>query len=119
MKVVINRCFGGFGLSELAFEKLLDRKNIKWERQESTSAFLDAAYFKAGHADDDNYYLADYDFYEDRSDVDLVAVVEELGQKANGKYAELAVIEIPDDVEWYVEEYDGREHIAERHRTWS
>jgi len=27
-------------------------------------------------------------------------------------------VEVPDDVDWYVEEYDGLEHIAERHRTW-
>ena len=27
--------------------------------------------------------------------------------------------EIPDDVNWYIAEYDGIEHIAERHRTWS
>ena len=24
-----------------------------------------------------------------------------------------------DDVNWYIEEYDGMEHVAERHRTWS
>jgi hypothetical protein len=29
------------------------------------------------------------------------------------------VIEIPDDVEWEVEEYDGLEWVAEKHRTWS
>jgi hypothetical protein len=28
------------------------------------------------------------------------------------------VVEIPDDVNWQVEEYDGMEHIAEKHRTW-
>ena len=119
MKVVINRCFGGFGLSELAFEKLLDRKNIKWDRQPSKYDWLDAAYFHAGHAGDEDYYLSDYDFYEDRSDADLVAVVEELGDKANSRYAELVVVEIPDDVKWHIHEYDGMEHVAEDHRTWS
>jgi hypothetical protein len=28
-------------------------------------------------------------------------------------------VDIPDDVNWYIEEYDGNEHVAERHRTWS
>jgi hypothetical protein len=28
------------------------------------------------------------------------------------------VIEIPDDVEWIIVDYDGMEHIAEKHRTW-
>jgi hypothetical protein len=53
-----------------------------------------------------------------RDDPDLVAVVEELGNRADGRHAELKVVDIPDDVNWYVEEYDGLEWVAERHRTW-
>jgi hypothetical protein len=53
-----------------------------------------------------------------RDDPDLVAVVEELGNQANGRHAELKVVDIPDDVNWCIEEYDGREWVAERHRTW-
>jgi hypothetical protein len=53
-----------------------------------------------------------------RNDPILVQVVEELGEEANDKYAHLAIVEIPDDVKWHIEEYDGREHVAEDHRTW-
>lgn len=35
MKVAINRCFGGFGISDEAFEKLLQRKGIAFEKEES------------------------------------------------------------------------------------
>jgi len=28
------------------------------------------------------------------------------------------VVEIPDDVEWIVDEYDGKEWVAEQHETW-
>ena len=49
----------------------------------------------------------------------LVRIVEELGEKANGSYACLKIVEIPDDVEWEIEEYDGNEHISEKHRTWA
>ena len=53
-----------------------------------------------------------------RNDSVLVEVVETLGDKASGKYSELKVVEIPDDVtDWRIEEYDGWEHIAEG-RTW-
>jgi hypothetical protein len=45
-------------------------------------------------------------------------VVLELGEAANGRCAELKVVEIPDDVEWQIEEYDGLEWVAEKHRTW-
>jgi len=48
-----------------------------------------------------------------------VEVVEELGIKANGFCSELKIVEIPDDVEWIIEEYDGKEWVAEDHRRWS
>jgi len=48
----------------------------------------------------------------------LIAVIEELGEEANGRCAEIAIVEIPDDVEWEVDEYDGKEWVAEIHRTW-
>ena len=54
-----------------------------------------------------------------RSDLDLISVVETLGEKANGSHAKLKVVEIPDGVEYEISEYDGNEHIAEVHRTWS
>ena len=37
---------------------------------------------------------------------------------ASGEYAMLKIVEIPDDVEWVVEEYDGIEWVAEKHRVW-
>ena len=60
-----------------------------------------------------------YDCDISRDDPVLVEVVEHLGSAANGDYADLKVVEIPEGVDWYVEDYDGVEHIAERHRTWS
>jgi cytosine/adenosine deaminase-related metal-dependent hydrolase len=53
-----------------------------------------------------------------RDDPHLIEAVEKLGKKANGRFADLHVVEIPDDVEWDIEEYDGNEWIAEKHRTW-
>ena len=49
----------------------------------------------------------------------LIQVVEELGEEANGRCADLSIVEIPDGVDWQIEEYDGNEHIAEKHQTWS
>jgi len=42
-----------------------------------------------------------------------------MGQAAAGSYCTLKVVEIPDDVQWQIEEYDGHEWVAERHRTWA
>jgi len=54
------------------------------------------------------------------TEANLVSIVEEMGSKnASGNFAQLKIVEIPDDVEWQIEEYDGRERVAEAHRTWS
>ena len=54
----------------------------------------------------------------DRTSPALVGVVEDLGYGANGQNACLHIVEIPDGVEYTIEEYEGKEHIAEKHRTW-
>ena len=119
MKVAINRCFGGFGISDEAFEKLLERKGIAFDKVEKESTFLGATYYQAGHAGNDEYYISNYDHCENRADPDLIAVIEEMGEKANSWAADIAIVEIPDDVKWHIHEYDGLEHVAEDHRTWS
>jgi len=120
VKVAINRCFGGFGISNEAFEKLLDRKGIAFDKvePEENRAFMGASYYEAGHSGDDNYYLSDYEMTQDRADTDLIAVIEEMQAEANSWAADIAIVEIPDDVKWHIHEYDGLEHVAEDHRTW-
>lgn len=54
-----------------------------------------------------------------RHDLDLVAVVEELGKEANGMCAKLKVVEIPDGMDYVIDEYDGYESVHEQHRSWS
>ena len=54
----------------------------------------------------------------DREDFLLIQVVEELGKRANGRCANLKIVKIPNDAEYEISEYDGNEHIAEKHRKW-
>ena len=54
-----------------------------------------------------------------RDDPALVQLVEENSELASGRCAELKVVEIPDGVNFQIEEYDGNEWVAEVHRTWS
>ena len=77
-KVVINTCYGGYGLSKEA---------IQW--------------LKNKYGDDDIL---------ERHDPRLVDCVETLGEKANGKFSRLAVVEI-DSNRYRIDEYDGRESI--------
>jgi len=92
-KIVINTCFGGFGLSAAAESHYKERTGIT-----------------------DTHSIRVIDI--PRDDLHLVAVVELLGPKASGWHAQLEIVEIPDDVVWDVAEHDGREWVAERHRTW-
>ncbi len=91
--IVINDCYGGFGLSDRA---ILEYKKL------------------AG--------ITDTDFYDrdiPRDDPYLVKIVRELGMSANGPHSNLKIVEVPGDVKWIVSEYDGAEWVAEEHRTWS
>lgn len=94
-QIVINTRHGGFGLSDAAL-------SLYNEFQLEVGGELIECY---------------YDISRDCPR--LVAVVQALGERANGKYAWLKVVTIPDDVEWTVHEYDGAEWVAEAHRTWS
>ena len=54
-----------------------------------------------------------YDDDWDRTCPILIAAVE------NANYCgDLCIVNVPDEVHWYIEEYDGLEYVAEVHRTW-
>lgn len=112
-KVAYNACFGGFGLSESAFEALLDRKGIAWEKTQTDSSIMGAKYQKKGVTGDDGY-LSAYDYCEDRTDADLITVIEELGDKASGMCAKLRIEELPEGVQYRIDEYDGNESVMTR-----
>ena len=134
MKVVINACHGGFGLSEKAVMRYAELKGLTLYPERSplyTTYWLvpegereDQANFhawslaerKASNARLLNQMLDKCGI--SRDDPALVQVVEELGAEASGSGAALAIVEIPDDVAWEIEEYDGYEYVAEKHRTW-
>ena len=120
MKVAINRCYGGFGISQEAFMKLLERKEIAYETSPSKFAIRDSDsdFWVAGHVGEDEYYISEYEYYKDRSDPDLIYVIEQYGESANSWASEIAIVDIPDEVEWHIAEYDGIEWVAENHQTW-
>jgi hypothetical protein len=93
MKVVINICYGGFSLSEEA---------VKWLKGQ-------------GVENVDEY---SYSEYQNRTDPMLIKCVETLGKSADSWGAQLKVVEIPEDVDWTIHDYDGLEWVAELHRTW-
>ena len=91
MKVVINRCYGGFSLSKAAYNYL----GLEW----------------------DGFGFA---YRYDRTNPKLIECLETIGcEVASGGLADLKIVEIPDDVKWELEEYDGIEWISELPQIWS
>ncbi len=146
MKLVINRCYGGFGLSTAAYEKLIEwgvpvRKYIEQDRDEQTGLYkpqplndgeviFDRELTPPGEDSFSDLYwkYKDSGFKsrywdgwtcETRNHPLVVRVVEELGKEADGPHAELSVVEIPDGIAWELDEYDGIESVHETHRSWS
>jgi hypothetical protein len=57
-------------------------------------------------------------FKMNRTDERLIQVIETLGEESYGACANLEIVEIPDDIDYEIKDYDGQETIAETHRTW-
>jgi len=122
MEIVINKCFGGFGLSKVAFAWLISNRNWKvTEYYESGHGYKDPTcqLVKAtGSCMNDYYLVGDDDSKEIRQNKDIIDCIKELKDQANGSCADLLIVEIPDDVDYEIQEYDGLESIHETHRSW-
>ena len=148
MKIVINSRFGGFGLSHKAVMRYAELKGIKlyaWVDalvksvygkdipiseatfvhytlvpEEEYEAILEQEREKpieVGRFEKSNeLYFSDKDI--PRDDPDLIQVIRELGKQADSKCSKLKIVNIPKDVEYEIEEYDGNEWISEKHRRW-
>jgi hypothetical protein len=104
MKIVINTEFGGFGLSKEAEQEYLRRGGQMLNFH--------------GEVEVDPVFWSGASIA--RNDAILVAMVEEDARIGGVHYGvpDLAIVEIPDDVEWVINDYDGNEWVAEKHRRW-
>jgi hypothetical protein len=93
VKLVINKCFGGFGLSDAAIDQIRD--------------------LGGPYANTDEWAS------RNRSHPILVEVVGNLGSAADGEFSKLRIIEIPDGVDFEIDEHDGIEIVRERSRSWA
>lgn len=133
MKVVINKGFHQFCLSLEALKKmfgnvyvyqhdwLLDlyfRQDSLADRRSRSNDFIYSTYDYGEETlrIDDKHKI--YFRTMDRSLDKLVSVVEEMGQKAGAYGTDLKVVEIPDDANWEIEEFDGQEVVREVGRVW-
>lgn len=152
MKVVLNKCYGGFGLSDAAYEWLNKNAGIPIIKYTEQVRGEDGLYKPEPKNDGEVIFDCElsldegdsfggniYRKYRDaekkpilfqrywdsfirrdcfRNDPRLVECVDKLGEKASGSMAKLVVVEIPDNIEWEIDDYDGIESIHEKHRSW-
>jgi hypothetical protein len=114
MKIVINSEHGGFGLSDEAMEIYLTRKGLPFVKEQWKFGSSNRFIFMKSDDKKECYFESEIE----RNDPVLVQIVEEMGDEANGNYSSLKIVEIPDDVKWYIGEYDGMESVHEEHRIW-
>ena len=114
-EIVVNACHGGFSLSYEAELEYLKRAGIKYTLESRGSRDEDIR-FGPKILVNDISWSGRHDIVRD--DPVLVQLVKDWGDDVNGGFANLAIVRIPGDVDWIIEEYDGLEWVAENHRTW-
>lgn len=130
MKIVINRCYGSFELSEEAYERLIalgvPRCPVDGNDHGRAISDLDHPESRRDQSTQGMRVLAGrYGAYWLKSDAErghplMVRVVEELGsERASGQFAKLKIVEVPDGVDFEIDEYDGIETVRERGRSWA
>lgn len=138
MKIAYNACYGGFslspeGLTLYAKKKGIDlvwyhkdyrtKKVTKLNNMADASSWSCEAYTE-DFGDNPKELLEDYFYYpsfydnESRTDKDLIAVIEELGEKASGDCSNLQIAEIPDGADFEITEYDGFEDVVPPRMSW-
>ena len=124
MKIAINKCYGGFSLNNEA-AKLLKEKGVKITF--NGEYYSDGSGPKETYGHEESHHLSNENFginndenYDAwRVDERLIEVIEKLGEENVGtRLSRIRIKEIPDDVEWYIDDYDGIETIHEAHRSW-
>lgn len=86
MKIVLNKNFGGFEIPKAVYKKMRD---LFWFDEKQTDELT-------------------------RTDEKFVKAVEECQKEGTSGY--LRVIEIPDDMDWEIFDYDGLEYVYDKHR---
>lgn len=102
-EVVYNACYGGYGLSRKAAERLVqlgfEPADIDMKEQDKRPSVFGYTY------NPDQNELP-------RHDLRLVQVVKELGKEASGNFAELKIARLSSN-KYRIDEYDGNESVIE------
>lgn len=134
MKIIKNVCYGGFHFSDEAYEKMIAygiplKEYIKQKRNPETGLYDKSknkknVIFKRGESEIDKIMKQFGDYWDNfdekfkRTNETIIRVVEELGAEANNRFSRLEIVEIPDDIDWEIDDYDGIETIRRKGERW-
>lgn len=98
MKIVINKCYGGFNISAEA----LDYIGVPYKREHSF-VYPKGEWYK---------WLGSF---KCRTNPKLIEFIEKFGsERASGQCSKLKIVEVPCGINFRIDEYDGMEDIEER-----
>lgn len=105
VKIVLSCCYGGFGLSDKAIKRYAEIKGWTCEKDENDEYGFLTLINEQGER------ISSYDLGNDRTDLVLVQVVEELGKDSNSDYSDLYIMTIKKGTKYFIDEYDGLESL--------
>lgn len=134
MKVILNKCYGGFDVSYLGYKRYAEKIGIKeifaykfkgkeYVKVNGVANEIFIVYFIKDLGESfSSYELDNYSSFKlvldenRRQDPILIEVVEELGDEASGLLGNLKVVEVPDELDnnYVIDEYDGFESLHQR-----
>lgn len=116
-KVVINVSYGGFTISPEGVLWLYENRYDGGDFAHPVEEYFGSEGAVMHEGTSDEKFVLDKRSF-DREHPMLIGLIEELGERANGWGCKLKIVEIPKDVEYTIEDYDGWESIHEKHRSW-
>lgn len=106
MEVVLNKCYGGFSLSQEACRKLISLGMNFYKKGEKAD-------YNHPYVAEDNgkylYYCDGKDIGKSRTNPLLIKVIKEMGKKAWGQCAKLEIVNL--DVNLEIDSFDGMESV--------
>ena len=116
MKIALNKDYGGFEISQKAYERLIEL-GVKISKDRTSSSELRIHEYTG---EDIEFYgrYSSYLGYNLRTNPLLIQVIEELGDEVNTDISCIEIVEIPDDTCYEICDYDGIETVHECHESW-
>lgn len=118
MKIAVNKCFGGFDLSEKAYERMIELGVKTYNNWEELKENHKEGVYVVITDDSFGKYYSNFGDYKNRNNNVLIQVIEELKDEASGSFGDIKIIDIPESIEWEIDDYDGVETIRESHMSW-